>query len=299
MAGTSSTGGVRSELASAVHRLRRRPDPREERARFVEQAAQFTPYVAVEVLGMTFLVSTVDRKMAKFFAKRTRPDLRVLNAALAHLDAVGLDVRKTTFVDGGANIGTTTLAALNAGFSHVLAFEPEPSNARLLRANVALNGVHTAVRVVEAGLSDRAGSATLQIGCGSLSKARLVGPAETASKRSLEIQLVRLDDLAADGSLDPASVGLLWLDVEGHEYQALEGATAVLSHSPPLVMELSPQLLRHAGGIERLPGLLARHYTHVADLRRPVSGLVPVERFPELIERYDQGHTDVLLWRTG
>ena len=48
-----------------------------------------------------------------------------------------------------------------------------------------------------------------------------------------------MDELAADGVFDPASVGMLWLDVEGHEVHVLAGASTVLAHSPPLVMELS------------------------------------------------------------
>ena len=124
------------------------------------EAAQFTPYVAVDAQGMTFLVSTTDRKMGKFFAKRTRPELRVLNAALAHLEAAGLDVRNTTFVDGGANIGTTTLAALNAGFSSRSRLRAgagqRAAAASERRAQRRRLGRHGSL---EAGLSDRVGTA--------------------------------------------------------------------------------------------------------------------------------------------
>jgi hypothetical protein len=60
-------------------------------------------------------------------------------------------------------------------------------------------------------------------------------------------------------------------------------------------MELSPRLLRRVGTIERLPGLLACHYTQVADLKPAEQELVPIGRVPELIKRYKRGHTDVLL----
>ena len=142
-------------------------------------AAGFTPYVTVEVEGLTFLVSTHDPKMAKFFASRKRNELRVLETALALLGSAG-----GTFVDVGAYLGTATLAALRSGFSAAVAVEPEPETVRLLRANVALNGVDERVRVVAAALSDQAGTAQLDLGPGSRGKARVIaGPDDPARAR--------------------------------------------------------------------------------------------------------------------
>jgi FkbM family methyltransferase len=292
-------GLLRRALASARRRTGLASDERAARTRFVQRAASFTPYVAVDSSGMTFIVSTTERTMVKFFAKESRPELRVLRRALDILESAGLERPRGTFLEGGANIGTATLAALGEGFSFVVACEPEPQNARVLRANVALNGRSDVVRVLEVALSSEPGTARLDRGYGSLSKARVLGDAEeTSGGQTVEVRLVPLDDLAREGLFDPAEVGMLWLDVEGHEAQALGGASTTLGHSPPLVMELSPKLLRRAGGIDRLPDLLGRHYTHVADLRHgEAGGLRQVDAVPSLIEEYEQSHTDLLLCR--
>jgi FkbM family methyltransferase len=269
-------------------RLRRGGGERSERTEFVAAAARFTPYVAVEVEGLTFLVATEDPKMAKFFASRKRNELRVLETALRTLGGAG-----GTFVDAGAYLGTAALAALRSGFSAAVAIEPEPDTLRLLRANVALNDAGDRVRVVPAALSDQAGTATLDRGPGSRGKARLLAEdGDAARGETVDVPLVPLDDLG----LDPAEVGVLWLDVEGHEVHVLEGATRTLAASPPLVLELYPRLLERAGSLERLAPLLERHYSHVADLRADAE-LQSIERLAGLVDDYADGHTDLLLCR--
>jgi FkbM family methyltransferase len=261
------------------------------------KASRFTPYVTVENEGRAVVVSTGDRKMAKFFTKGVRTEQRVLHKALGLLESAGHERPGGTFVDAGANIGTSAFAALGEGFSFVVACEPEPENVRLLRTSVALNGLADVVAVREVALSDRAGTGRLDAGSGSRSKARvLAGNEEQSRGEAIEVRLVPLDDLAEEGVFDPARVGMLWLDVEGHEAQVLAGARAILRHAPPLVMELSPKLLRRAGGLDGLPGLLASHYTHVADLRHGEPGPMPVATVRSLIESYAESHTDVLLF---
>jgi FkbM family methyltransferase len=283
---------------AAARRLRRKPDARAARTRFIERAAAFTPYVTVENDDVAVVVSTTDRKMAKYFAKGVRTEQRVLHKALTLLESAGHDRPGGTFIDAGANIGTSAFAALARGFSFVVACEPEPENARLLRTSVALNGFTDVVAVREVALSDHAGSAPLGVSGASRSKARVLAEGEgQANGEPVYVRLVPLDDLAAGGVFEPAAVGMLWLDVEGHEVHVLAGASRVLEHSPPLVMELSPQLLHRAGKLDELPGMLAQYYTHVADLRHGEAELRPVAAVVSLIEQYEESHTDLLTCR--
>jgi FkbM family methyltransferase len=304
--GGSFAGGVTSRCAAAASTARRSapaldPSSKSARGRFLKQAASFTPHVSLESRGQTFFVSTADRRMGKFFVSRNRTEARVFESALQTLDEAGVDLAFGTFIDCGANIGTTTLAALRAGFSFVLACEPAPTNARLLRANVALNDAFESVSIIEVALSNRSGMAWLDFSRG-LSKSRLLSPLDDQPRGAgAEVRLTRLDDLAAEGAFDPADVGFLWLDVEGHEAHVFEGAGLILERSPPVVMELYPKLLRLAGMMESLPDMLARHYSHVADLRSPEHKLVPIDLLSELIDRCDKAkrHTDLLLCKVN
>jgi FkbM family methyltransferase len=78
----------------------------------------------------------------------------IVHRALDYLERSGVDVRRGTFLDVGANIGTTTFAALEEQFALVVACEPLPNNVRILRANLGLpsneNTLQEPFRVVAA-----------------------------------------------------------------------------------------------------------------------------------------------------
>jgi hypothetical protein len=62
------------------------------------------------------------------------------------------------------------------------------------------------------------------------------------------------------------------LDVQGWESRVLAGATRLLAHSHIVwSLEVSPKHLEFAGTpVSRLVDQIARHFTHVIDLRRKI-----------------------------
>jgi FkbM family methyltransferase len=225
----------------------------DERRRFFDEASRYTGFVAVEAEGFTFLVSTADEAPGgKFFRTRTRQEFTVLARACERIDSEGV------FVDVGANVGTTTLAALRR-FDRAIAVEAEPRNAALLRANVALNGVEDRVTVREAACSSTSGEVELR-----LSRDRHGGHAVGRPKtgeESLRVAAVTLDEVVANTGTAPGTVGLVWMDVGGHEEEVLRGGATLLEARVPIVAEIRP---RTAAGIEQL---LAGRYSHAVDLR--------------------------------
>jgi FkbM family methyltransferase len=258
---------------------------RESRERFLAASREFVPYVVAERDGLLFVVPTDDPTLGKLFVRSEKDKERaVLLRALERLAEAGVEVRRETFVDVGANVGTAAFAALGAGFERVVAIEPVPSTFRLLRANLVLNGVEESVRALQLALSDRAGTTAIDVSQGAR-KARLT---ETGGE---EVAVARLDDVVED------EVDFLLVDAEGHEVQVLAGAERVLGSGVPLVLELNPKLLALAGRRDELPRLLARHYTHVLDLRARGAGFASVERVADLIEEYEGRSTDLLACR--
>jgi FkbM family methyltransferase len=131
-------------------------------------------------------------------------------------------------IDAGANIGyMTALLASRAGASgRVLAFEPHPGLARMLHINAARwSHLWAPIEVRETAVSDRPGTAPLTIdeqfesnrGTASLSSV------SAARRQIAEVRLERLDQVIGEHD-----VGVLKIDVEGHELQALEGAGATI-----------------------------------------------------------------------
>jgi FkbM family methyltransferase len=257
-------------------------------------AGRVTPLVAVDANGSRFLLPTGDRPMGKFFAKRNRKEFHTLARALAS-DA---DIARTAFLDVGAHIGTSALSALHAGFGRAIACEADPENARLLRANVALNGAEKRVQVVQAAITNRPGMSRVDRGKGGSHKRRVIGPKDTPKGQVVEVPATTLDALLADLDVAPSSIGLLWLDVEGHEWHVLTGALSLLDVGTPVVLEISPRLLARAGTITDLPELLAARYTHALDLGDPSARFLPIAELSALVERCTpRRFTDVLAVR--
>lgn len=302
--------GVRKQAARALARKDRlaaqavRVGEKElsaERGRFFDAAHGVTPYVAVESDGTFFLLPTGEKSGRDRFTKpvRTRwKERRHLGRALEALDRFDAPAERTTFVDVGAHIGTTAIGAVGwFGFRSVVAIEPGEENLRLLRANVAVNGLDETVSVVGSAVADWTGTDDLVVRPGFGTKHRLAGPGD-GEKPTVRVPVISLDALVESGAVDAARVGMLWLDVEGHELEVLRGAGAVLEHVPPIVMEFSHRNLRK-GRMESLQELLAERYTHVLDLRLPL-GRHPVPRpltaMLEIAEHRERGFTDLLVF---
>jgi FkbM family methyltransferase len=198
----------------------------------------------------------------------------------------------------GAHVGTTAIAAVRRfGFGSAVAFEPEIENYRLLRANIALNGLDAQIATFDVAISNRVGTAELKLRPAFGAKHRLLDHPE-AGTTTVAVPVTTLDALAAEGRLDPERAGLLWLDVERHELEVLEGARTLVERAVPVVIEFTPRALRRDRKLDPLTDLLTRHYSHVVDLRqRSKDGpeLVPVADLPALAAGYGRGFTDLLV----
>jgi len=135
--------------------------------------------------------------------------------------------RDTTVLDIGANIGNHAVC-FSEHFSRVVAFEPNPRVAAVLRANVM--GLGT-VDVVPIGLSDRPGVLNFEICEHNLGGSRVTdGPGDTT------IEVKTLDSLARDLVLQ--KVSFVKIDIEEHEDRVLAGAAGFLAaHRPILALE--------------------------------------------------------------
>lgn len=235
---------------------------------------EHTPLAGADTDVGRFVFSTHDETVGQLlFSKGGRIEFAVLRRALGVLEGEGRSDRQT-LLDVGANIGTTTVAALTThGFERVVAFEPEPENCRLLAANAALNDVLERVIVRRVAVSDREHEIELAIDPANSGGHEILAPGGTligggAPAGRIAVPAVRLDDELRRVGVDAADVSLLWLDVQGHEPAVLAGAQRLLATGVPVVAEV---VLDRAAGDdgERLVEQLAPHYTRFLDLRGP------------------------------
>ncbi|WP_296810905.1 FkbM family methyltransferase [Thiocapsa sp.] len=139
--------------------------------------------------------------------------------------------------DIGAHIGYYTLAAAGHVGSEgmVYAFEPLPLNQRFLTGHLQANAVSN-VRLVGACVGAAPGTARFDRGQGS-------GRGRLSDHGPLEVTVVTLDDVLQAGDIRPPT--LLKIDVEGAEYDVLQGAGALLQrHRPSILLSVHSEHLR-------------------------------------------------------
>lgn len=133
-------------------------------------------------------------------------------------------------VDVGANLGTTVLALAQAvgPQGQVLAFEPQPLMAQCLHATLTLNECFQ-VRVLTSGLAHAAGWARIPaLGIAQGGNYGAVG----LGAEGLPVPVMRLDDM------ELPRCSLVKIDVEGLEWQVIQGAQGhLLNHRPVVYLE--------------------------------------------------------------
>ncbi len=275
----------------------------------------FAPIVIVDGTdGMRFALPTSDREVGRHTFVHGDYDLATMRCAMEILSdrAGGGDARRAlagaTVLDVGANIGTSIVPLMGYGAEHGIAVEPEPRNVELLRLSLTLNALSDRVVVVAAGLSDRDGTMELELSSANSGDHRIRVPgavldAHQAARSTVSVPVRRLDSLVDAGELDPARLGLVWLDVQGHEGHVLMGGRALLESRVPIVTEFWPSTMDRTGGLAPFLALVAAHVRQVVDLRATLAEGELVEmsaaRIADLVERYADPttFTDLLLLR--
>lgn len=190
----------------------------------------------------------------------SRPDVQ-LAASLCDPNRVSLDI--------GADVGEFTIAMLASSRS-VIAFEPRPAQARDLVS--MFNAVGIPVPVEAMALSDKSGVAAMRIverepGRSTIDTSNVLGDVTGSRVRSIDVPVKRLDDLQF------GNVGMLKIDVEGHELAVLRGATDTLTRNRPAVL-VEAEERHHPNAVaeitELLTGLGYAGYFEIDEARLPV-----------------------------
>jgi FkbM family methyltransferase len=177
---------------------------------------------------------------------------KLLRVLLGTYDRVQTDLMSAqlrpgmVLFDVGAHAGYfTLLAARRVGASgQVVAFEPEPHNVAMLRANVVLNKLGN-VSVEAAAVAGREGTRRFGHGAGS-------GTGALAEAGELEVRAVTLDAYCGRSRLTPDAIKI---DVEGGELEVLDGASALLRDARPLVFLSTHGEALHTECLRRLGAL--------------------------------------------
>ena len=183
-----------------------------------------TSIVGGPLRGLNFSTSRLER--ASFALGSYEP--HVVRAIQAHIKPgmVAYDV--------GANAGYLTLimSRLAGAQGHVYSFEPDPKNARALRANVTDNHLGN-IEIIPKAVSNECGTITLATYDYSL-VSHIVRDATPADAQLVQAPVVSLDHFVyVDQAPKP---DFIKIDVEGSEEQVFMGAARLIGEAHPTIV---------------------------------------------------------------
>lgn len=177
--------------------------------------------------------------------------------------------KSKVIIDIGANTGLYSLIASSVNSNaKIHSFEPVQRTAELLKINLRLNSPNK-IEFHQVAVSDFSGIATFydldtkSQYSASLNKEML---SRFDNRLEYEVEVVRLDEFSA---LDNLKVGLIKLDVEMHEPEAIEGMIGILKRDRPtlLVEILSDELGER---IESQIGDMGYRYFNIDEKNPPI-----------------------------
>jgi FkbM family methyltransferase len=180
--------------------------------------------------------------------------------------------KQQTFIDVGANIGNHSLF-FSRYFKEVIAFEPNPTALKLLETNIFLNQTKN-IHMAPIGLSNESGTLPFIENSENLggSKFNLKCP-HTATYKKLNVEK---GDTILYRDFKASSIGIIKLDIEGFELQALQGLKQTLIQYQPVVLFEAHTSQGETGSQAIFDYLSPLHYAYFYTLERKKlnSGLI-------------------------
>jgi FkbM family methyltransferase len=202
--------------------------------------------------------SNMDLHNAKALYVHRAWEIDLITHSMDYLKREGLagTPGRDILVDVGANLGMICIAMLKRGyFREAIAIEPDPRNFALLNRNIEQNGLGDRIRAFHFAVSDEAGEVELELsdvnfGDHRVRAARTLAPTRMGEERrgTVPVPARRLDDLLrTEAHVDPERIGLVWVDIQGHEGHLFRGARETLGRGVPVISEFWPYGIRRSG----------------------------------------------------
>ncbi len=140
---------------------------------------------------------------------------------------VGMAIKGRTVLDIGANIGNHTLYYLNeCNAQLVYSFEPVDDVFQFLKKNIEVNHLSDKVHLVNAAVGSEKGKATVMN-----SNPHDSGITQVSMAEDGIISVLSIDEMGIE-----SNIGLVKIDVEGFEIEALRGMLKILRRDLPFIM---------------------------------------------------------------
>ncbi len=255
--------------------------------------------------GTTWTVPAADDPVARKVFVDGAYQGREIQSLLAWLSEYGyLGNEKSTIVEVGANLGTTTVPFAEQTGKRVLAIEPMPESFEFLQRNVSDNGLAERITCIQAGVSSASRELTI-VSNGARSEVKADGEYQGNGKPAQQSQLVRvpsisLDEAVRSHGIAPQDVAFVWSDTQGYERQVIESGGSLWSAGVPLFLELWRDGLRVHGGVEAFVETVHKRFGAMIlrkelIARGTLATRRPISELSSVIEALGDRNTDALL----
>jgi FkbM family methyltransferase len=267
-------------------------------------------YCITNIDSGAFVTYRSDRVIGESLRRSGKFEESGIDEAITLIERSGRTVKRSVFVDVGANIGTHNIHALKTGFARAVCVEADVDNFRILRVNQILNDVDERCTNFLAAASEQDGEAELELSPSNFGDHRLRaveaglsvhGESDWSTRR---IRRMRLSSVLAEAKVGIDDIGLVWVDTQGHDGHVLAGAPELMASGVPIVTEFWPYGLHRSGGFGLLRQAIGGR--QVIDLRQSLKqGSLCTLDSDRLVALYDEllggesversPHTDLLL----
>lgn len=146
-------------------------------------------------------------------------------------------------LEAGANIGYYTLleaSIVSKGKGKIYAVEPEPSNVKLLKANVKLNKYEDIIEIERMAFSDKKGESLLYVS--DKSNLHSLVNSVNDSGKTIKVKTQTIDEFVKN-----KNINFIRMDIEGYECKVIHGMEKFLKKKGPLKLfiEIHPHLVSY------------------------------------------------------
>jgi FkbM family methyltransferase len=202
---------------------------------------RYHPVVQVMVGGRKMVVDVKDWVLGRILYLDGQYEAEV-HGLMHHMD-----LQDSVCLDIGANIGLHTIVMSHyvGSSGKVFAFEPEAHNFQLLRQNLRMNKADNVI-ALESAVGSRESTCRLSLNSSNFGDHR-VSTSAPVNGNFQEVPLITIDGQLRE--LPDGAVKFIKIDVQGFEYEVMQGMTTTLKRNPDVVIfiEVFPVALRGAG----------------------------------------------------
>lgn len=204
---------------------------------------RYGDWIEREIRGNRMALDLSDNGISRdlfLYGGREQVGTEILERELRCLDGTN---DPELVIEIGANIGYFALIemdALDEG-AELVAFEPDDSNADLLKTNLALNDRLDAATIERTAVGPERGTAELQLSSHSnLNQIRSETVIEDNhdTDETITVDMWSIDEYLDESDYAPDAVAAVRMDIEGYETEVLRGMETVLRADGPTVISL-------------------------------------------------------------